>query len=83
MDTVAVTIDLPIALHEKLQEIMELKNRDLHSLIVHYLKEGIPAEDVLKAKQKHFQHHAEAIMKQHAMPPAVIDEIVEKFNFNF
>lgn len=82
MDTIAVTIDLPLDLHEQLQEIMVVKKCDLHSLILHYLKEGI-GEDLMKAKQKRFQRHAEEVMKAHAMPAPVIAEIVEKFDFKF
>lgn len=74
----SLTIEIPADLLKQLQETASLTGTDLQSLVVGYLRQGLPSSET-QLKLGRFTEHAKGVLEKHGIQANVIEEIFTKF----
>ena len=79
-ELVDLTVRLSARMVAALHDTVTVKGIDLNTLIAGYVRTGLE-HDLPEVHKKCFFTHAKEILKQHNVPEAAIEEIVDKFGY--
>lgn len=75
---VAVTANIPTALHKHLQDLAVIKNVDINLLASRYIEERIE-QDLPMLRKKQYFDHLKKVLHEHKVPKGTIETLEDNF----